>query len=406
MTIASTMLSQAVGQGLGALGKPAANKPDDTRKVQALLRKVLPTVALQMQDGVCDGATQRAILDFQQRWGGAADGLISPGGQTLKRLDRLATPLVMRPITLGSVTAVTKDGKVISDGGGYNIGVRTCDGGPLPPVGSGYMLYLAIADDTHVLDVTGRPLHDLMSQDNLGELLQILEAAHWWGVPRQVRAQLRFRGQIISSSEPQVLNAPVQPHNGVMLPLDESSNGPKLIYQGDPLAKDFHGRMFTQVPGFKKKLFIYGGRLELKGDSRGFDCITYVGTTCGAANTHMHDSEDTAESLGAMTCTVPVTRKDPGTGRELEMPLALEEVEPVHAKAFFANPSNSSGYYLMWSGGHIVIVANGQVHEFHAGSSPGKPAGYACTEVATWLAPYKTKRLTVRRLPGKPARAV
>ena len=77
-----------------------------------------------------------------------------------------------------------------------------------------------------------------------------------------------------------------------MLPLDETNNGAKLTYQGDPDANDFHGRMFAQVPGYDKFVFVWAGRFETNPEHRGFDCITYAGTTCGAANTHMAESAD------------------------------------------------------------------------------------------------------------------
>jgi hypothetical protein len=92
--------------------------------------------------------------------------------------------------------------------------------------------------------------------------------------------------------------------------------------------------------------------------------------------------------------------KDPKTGKETAATVKLEQADPAHVKEFFAGPS--AGYYLMWSGGHIVIVADGEVHEFKASA----PSGYATTAVTKWLEPYKTKKLTVRKLPSKPARAV
>jgi hypothetical protein len=55
----------------------------------------------------------------------------------------------------------------------------------------------------------------------------------------------------------------------------------------------------------------------------------------------------------------------------------------------------------MYSGGHIVVVANGTVHEFSSSKS-----GYVTTAVQTWLEPYQEKRLTVRKLPSKPALAM
>ncbi len=392
-----TMLGQAVGRSLA--GQLAPNKTEDVNKVQALLRKVLGSTAPVMLPGACDLNMQRAILDFQQRWSDAADGVVDPHGQTLKRLDRLATPLDLRPIALSRVLAATKDGRTVNDGGGYSIAVRTCDGGPLPPVGRGYVLYLAILNDNQTVDVTGRPLHDLMCVDNLGDLLNAFDRLHCWGTPVQCRAQVRLRGEVISSSAAQTLNAPVLPHNGQLLPLDEAGNGPRLSYQGDPEAKDFHGRMFVQVPGFKKCLFVYAGQFELLGGNRGFDCITYAGTACGAANTHMADAEDLADSLGALSLSLPLKHTDPKTGRETSTVVSLDEADPAHVKAFFAG--NTAGYYLMWSSGHVVLVANGEVHEFKASA----PSGYARTPVATWLQPYKTKKLTVRKLPDKPARA-
>ena len=71
--------------------------------------------------------------------------------------------------------------------------------------------------------------------------------------------------------------------------------------------------------------------------------------------------------------------------------VTLENAEPAHVKEFFA--ADRPGRYLMWSGGHVVLVDNKTVHEFS--SSKG---GYATTDVLTWLEPYKTARLTVRSL--------
>ena len=54
----------------------------------------------------------------------------------------------------------------------------------------------------------------------------------------------------------------------------------------------------------------------------------------------------------------------------------------------------------MWSGGHVVLVVEGKVNEF--AHSKG---GYAQSDVEDWLEPYKTMKLTVRRLASAPARA-
>lgn len=388
MSFVPTTLSGSVGDK--SMGRPAPNKPDDVKKVQGLLRKAYGAAAPGFVDGVCDGKLKAAVVEFQKLWGGAPDGTVDPHGQTLKRLDRLANPLVLKQITLGLVAK-----------GGYVIAFTTCDDGPLPAAGKGYTLHLCFADQSNAIEVTNRPASDLLSKDNLGAVLTIFEKLDLWATPVQCRLQLRYRGAVVSASDPQVLIAPVRPHNGRMLPLDEEGNGPKLTYQGDAATKDFHGRMFAQVAGYDKCVFVWAGKFETNADHRGFDCITYAGTACGAANTHMASSADLADSLGAAVIEHTVKVKDPTTGKEASLKVKLEEADPSYVKEFFSE--TTTGWFLMWSGGHIVVVADGSVHEFKASS----PSGYCCTpQVATWLQPYKSAKLTVRRLPNRPARAV
>ncbi|MCK6433533.1 MAG: peptidoglycan-binding protein [Burkholderiaceae bacterium] len=394
MTYVPTVLTKAVGKN--AQGQLAPNLPADVEKVQDLLRKALGPLAQPMLPGKLDDATRQCIVDFQQRWGGTADGVVDPNGQTLKRLVRLANPLVLKPIKLARVLTAVKDGKLVNDGGGYSIQVSTCDGGPLPPRGSGWVLYLAFINDTLTLDVTGRPLHDLMCLENLGELLSLFDRQHLWATTVQVWAQVRLRGQIITRSAPQFLTTPVQPHNGVLLPLDQDSNGPALTYQGDAAAKEFHGRMFAKVPGFDKYVFVYAGQFETQQAHRGFDCITYAGTACGASIFHMTEAADMASSLGATPVTCTLESSDAVTGKVSKRSVTLEKADPADVRAFF-DGVESTGNYLMWSGGHVVVVSDGEVHEFKASD----PSGYARNEVGHWLAPYKSTKLTVRRLPGK-----
>ena len=77
----------------------------------------------------------------------------------------------------------------------------------------------------------------------------------------------------------------------------------------------------------------------------------------------------------------------------------LDAADPKYVKEFFK--SNTTGYYLMYSGGHVVLVVDGVVHEF-----AGSKRGYGATDVGKWLEPYKTMKLTVREPPSKPALAV
>ena len=386
MAFVPIFISAPVGDK--SMGKPAPNKPDDVRKIQGLLKAVSGSTPA-FKDGVCDDTLKAAIAEFQKLWGATADSTVDPHGHTLKRLNRLVNPLVLKPITMRPVAH-----------GGYVIGFTTCDAGPLPSAGKGYTQFLCLPGDNNTIDVSSRPAHDLLSKDNLGDVLKIIEKLGFWAVPIQCRIQLRCKGVVISTSDPQILAAPVRPHNGVMLPLDEVNNGPKLTYQGDPAAKDFHGRMFAQVAGYDKCVFVWAGKFETNNEFRGFDCITYVGATCGASNMHMAESDDLATSLGAIKVELTRNVKDPKTGKETQVKVQLEQADPADVKEFFKGPS--TGYFLMFSGGHIVLVADGKVHEFKASA----PSGYSCKEVADWLEPYKTMKLTVRKLPNKPARVV
>jgi len=221
-------------------------------------------------------------------------------------------------------------------------------------------LSLSFRDDQNTIDVTGRSFKGLLGKDNLGQVLTIFEKLACWATPVQCRLQLQYKGATISTSDPQTLNAPIQPHNGKMLPLDEANNGPKLTYQGDADADQFYGRMFAEVAGYNKCVFIWGGNFETNNTFRGFDCITYAGTTCGASTMHMADSSDLAASLGTTPVELLHKAKDPKTGEETSVKIQLEKADPAYVKEFFA--ATTSGYYLMFSSGHIVIVANGEVH--------------------------------------------
>lgn len=393
----ATVITAAVGEKFQ--GKPAPNKPDDVREIQTLLAKALGDTCPALKDGVCDAAMKTAIAEFQKKWGTVPDSTVDPFGHTLKNLNRLASPIQISHINLESVVTVYTDGKNMNSRGGYRIQARTSDGGPLPPKGSGYQLHLIVQNDRNSLELTGGSLHDLLAKDNLGDLLNIIDDLGLWTKPVPCRIQLRYKGSMISTSTvPKNLQAPIEPHNGVLVPLDETNNGDVLTYQGDPDAKDFHGRMFLQVAGYSKFLFVYGGLLETKDEFRGFDCITYAGTACGASNQHMAAAPDLAQSLGAQTCSVQRKTKDPKTGKEVAKTVSLKNADPADVKAFLTN--DTPGSFLMWSGGHVVLVVEGKVNEF--AHSKG---GYAQSDVEDWLEPYKTMKLTVRRLASAPARA-
>jgi hypothetical protein len=105
--------------------------------------------------------------------------------------------------------------------------------------------------------------------------------------------------------------------------------------------------MFGEVPGYDKYVFLWAGKFETNNSFRGFDCITYVGTACGASNFHMADSEDLANSLGATTIEHIHKTKDPKTGEDTTVKVKLESADPAYVKEFFE--ATPTGYFLLWS---------------------------------------------------------
>ena len=239
------------------------------------------------------------------------------------------------------------------------------------------------------------------------------------GLLAPTQGTVSLDGTVISESTPQNLPCPVQYHNGKMLPLDETNNGAKLTYQGDSEEGPFYGRMLHKIDGMDGYFFKYAGQFETDTSHRGFDCITYAGTTCGAPVTSMGVTADMAAAVNATKCTLEKPAPPPPTPKGAATPpktapaaasaaatpapatikVELENTEPQNVKDFFAK--SSDGYYLLWSGGHVVVVANGTVHEFALSKK-----GYFTSSVETWLDPYKNMKLTLRKLPGKPALAV
>jgi hypothetical protein len=388
----ATNISSSVGEG----GK---NLPNDLAQIDNLLRKA----------GMLAGgpATPQgrlaAIKKFQEicgiRTAGKPDGKIDPGGMTLRRLNETASPLKLNPIKLGKIA-----------NGGYVISF-TPEAPPKP-----YQLLLGPSfTPGDFLDVTGASHTDIMTAKNLPDLLKLIEKRNAWGQALAIKLFVALNGTVVSESVAQNLSCPVKPHNGKMLPLDQTNNGPTLTYQGDSATGPFYGRMFHKIEGFEGYFFKYAGNFETSNDHRGFDCITYAGTTCGAPVTSMAAAADLGAALGASKCTLekpappPAPPKGPPTAAMGAPAVAstaaaatpgaakieLESTAPQNIKDYLAK--DSTGYYLLWSGGHVVIVADGSVHEFAYSKK-----GYATTPVETWLEPYKNTKLTLRKLPGKP----
>lgn len=377
------LIAKSVGEG-------GVNNPSDVSQVDALLNKIglLPPIC------PLDTTRNEAIKKFQEIWGlrsrGGYDGKIDPGGMTLSKLNATASPLTLNSIVLGNI-----------DHGAYLVSFAPA----APP--EPYRLWFGVWPIANeCFDVTGAKTNDVMTKDNLPALLELVKHKRAWGLTLQVRLFVVLNNKVVSESNVQILNCPVQPHNGKLLPLDQVNNGPKLTYQGNVEKKEFWGRMFHQIAGCEGYYFKYGGKLETDNAKRGFDCITYAGTACGASTSHMADSADLAASLGATACTVdyqesvaaPKGSPQGTPAASKQVTVTLDNADPKYVKEFFK--TNTTDSYLMYSGGHIVLVVKGVVHEFSSSHQ-----GYVSTAVATWLEPYTSKKLTVRKLANKPALA-
>lgn len=369
MTFVPAMISDAVGEKTPKMGKlvPAPNKPDDVRKIQALLKKVLGPSAPVFTDGKCDDAMKRSIAEFQKVWGGTADSTVDPHGQpgqpgqTLTHLNRLANPLVLKPITMCHITQ-----------GGYTIGYTTCDKGPLPPAGKGYTLHLGFPAETNSIEVTGRPAHDLLTYHHtLGQVLAIFEKLACWATPVQCQLYLKYKGATINSSNTQTLDkAPVEPirnPSGIGTAAGFAALGIKDLWytatgEGRLLHTPINGRYY----------FKYGGEFETVKERRGFDCTTYVGSVYNLQSGMDYDGERVASAMNATSC-------------DMENKTANEVKEFIK--------KHPAGNYVMWwfgkdfddkgnvvthpgkdgsTAGHVFGVVNGIYHEFTS-ATPKKP---------------------------------
>lgn len=360
-----------------SVGDGGANKPNDVLQIDGLLRKV----GMLGPMSPTNQSRAEAIRRFQEIWGirsgGRFDGKVDPNGTTLRKLNDTANPLQLHAISRDKVSK-----------GGYKISFK-----PEAPPEPYKVLLGASTMPGDYLDVSDADPRDVMTAENLPGLLKVIKKANRWGGTLNVKLFVALEGKVITESAPLPLPCPVQPHNGKLLPLDRANNGPELIYQKDE--NGYCGRMLTQIAGLDELFFIYGGQLETENAHRGFDCTTYAGTVCGVPTTSMGTGQAVADASGAATCTLEKTEAGPPPKT---VKIDLEQTDPQNVKDFFAK--NTTGYYVMWQAGHVVMVANGTVYEF-AESVPG----YRESPVLDWLKKYKTVKLSVRKLSGKPPRA-
>lgn len=167
---------------------------------------------------------------------------------------------------------------------------------------------------------------------------------------------------------------PVAPYTGKLGTINLKALGTNapIQYVGTG-AHPFIGRMLHK-PIDSRYFFKYAGRLETDLTKRGFDCITYVGSVFGAQSHMDKKGKELAEHLGATAVAgVP------------------DDSAPATVYKHFAKSGEGDGTYVLWSGGHTVIVHDKTVHEFQAPAPRGE-GKYVSTPVLEWLAEGKRNK--------------
>lgn len=365
-------------QSVGAGGK---NTRIDSQKIEDLLRKAGVPLRLSLEG---------AIEEFQLLCGLPPDGKVDPGGATLRTLNAVTNPLKLR------ITDTTQRGKnppyksVVSsetvERGGYRISYDTDDGSrrrtEIPPV---YRVLLGTSQQS-AIDISGRPQRDVLDLKTFVELLKLIERLDAWGTTLTVQLFVDLHGRLTAPpSNKETIRCPVKPHSGTLL--SETANQ-GMPYLGE-VGTGFWGRMLVKPEGYDKYVFVWARHLELDTKKRGFDCITYAGAVCGAQHTDMSGrGDDLAEGLNARSeksyCATPVGTESVTYGKG-----NLDGASVTDIGKFFE--ANKTGYFLLYSTGHVTLVADGYVYEF-------KPkAGFAKASVSDWVGSHKGT-WTVKRI--------
>lgn len=357
-------IREAVGNKT-TLGKPAPNRPEDVKVVQELLKQVLGSDAPVFRPGICDETMKNAIATFQRSMGrGTIDSTVEPRGGTLANLNRVASPLILNPITLKHIAL-----------GGYTISYRSVDRGAMP--GSGYTLTLQIGAGFGNLLVTNRPADDLIGVNNLPDLLRAIGIMGKWANDVECRLILRRGAAVVSTSEPAMLSAPVKPYEaGLGMALLDTPNVVDMTYAAhDPRGLD--GRYLWVNPIDGKYYFAYGCMFETDAKMRGLVCITYVGAVYGVdPNAKVANANKIKDKDGNVPATLNVMS---AYGSQLSTylnakPVGMEAKREKDIVEFFKQ--HTAGTYIMFSAGHTTLVVDGRVHEFKP------PNGYNVSEAA------------------------
>ena len=318
-----------------------ANQPADVLVVQRLLNKVAcdPKVP---ENGKLDDQLIEAISDFQSSWTEVPDGKIDPGGVTLRRLAYLAD---------GAWTVMRIKFKRIEQGG-YCIGY-----GPAFSWARNYRVFLTVhnpnlsaADNLrrlgelpHCIDVTGRNPKDVLQYGDLPDFLQTIASLGEtvWGNERYCAIYIA-RGDVIvgRSRSTAVLKCPVRPLDAkpdVIMP--EKDSLPYYHGDGAPL--------ITPEPINDKYWFRTAGEFAVDNGKRGLNCCTYPAAVYGL--THGTDS-----------------------GEHIADSIAAGNPNDVNGKSYGETmtflTTHRSGTFLLWydypGGGHVVLVVDGEGHEW------------------------------------------
>jgi hypothetical protein len=376
---------------LDSVGKNGRNLPDDVTKIQQLLAEIgmapyswpddvfdIPqswNVGAGVQACVAapaiDPATVRAIEDFQRLWG-LVDGRVDAAGSTLRRLNGTKTPLQLSEIQLAYL---------------YNSGPHPCGywiryTGRIPP--SGYNVFLSFsaapvtlkagnwvdpAALSGFLDITSRSPNCVICRDNLPLLLELMAKAKLWAPTRANVTLFVTKGcRVISRSNSVLVNCPVKPYSGnLMLSLGSSDLGEApdtapILYNG--AADGSGGGAMFHIPAIDGKYYFeYHGKFETDNARRGFDCTTFAGAVFEVdPNTGAMGgtAETLADHLGAQLC-------------------GMEGKSGKEVKTFFS--THKTGRYILGSGGHVMLVVDGVIHEFNI--PVGQP-GYKHDEVGKY----------------------
>lgn len=218
----------------------------------------------------------------------------------------------------------------------------------------------------------------------LAGFLSALDARDLWtaGHRTSIECELIVRVDgLVKASYPVTVQPPVAPYSGDLGPDSAGCLGDDkpTRYVGTGEAP-FVGRILHK-PIAGMRFYKYGGKFTVRVDERGFDCITFVGSVFGAQS-HMDAKGDklAAHLKAASVKHVP------------------DQSHPATVMHYFKHHAGAKDEtYLLWSGGHIVLVHLGSVHEFNV-----RPKnGYNVTDVEAWLGnPHRAhKRFCLRRDP-------